>query len=128
MTTPEWLRPGIYGAIIGAVTVSIAGFTWGGWVTGGSARDNAMAMSHDNLVAAMVPICLDMAQTDPQRFAKLATIRAAKTYKRRDALMEAGWATVPGAESPNRDIAQACLASLDVDAMPESPGATVDEG
>jgi hypothetical protein len=42
MTTPEWLRPGIYGALIGAAFVSIAGFTWGGWVTGGTARDSAM--------------------------------------------------------------------------------------
>jgi hypothetical protein len=128
MTTPEWLKPGIYGALIGAACVSIAGFTWGGWVTGGTARDSAMALSHDDVVAAMVPVCLDMARTDPDRAQKLATIRAATTYQRRDALMEAGWATVPGAEAPNRDIAQACLASLDVDALPDSPEATVDEG
>lgn len=114
MNTPEWLKPGIYGTLLGAVLVSLAGFTWGGWVTGGTARDSAMAMAHDDVVAAMVPVCLDMARTDPERAEKLATIRAATTYKRRDALMQAGWATVPGAEAPNRDIAQACLASLDV--------------
>ena len=129
MNTPEWLRPGIYGAAIGAVFVGVVGFSWGGWVTGGTARDSAMAMSQKDVVAAMVPVCLDMAKTDPERVQKLAAIRAATTNKRRDALMEAGWATVPGAESPNRDIAQACLASLDVDALPERPEeVTVDEG
>ena len=129
MNTPEWLKPGIYGAAIGAVFVGVVGFSWGGWVTGGTARDSAMAMSQKDVVAAMVPVCLDMAKTDPERVQKLAAIRAATTYKRRDALMEAGWATVPGAESPNRDIAQACLASLDVDALPERPEeVTVDEG
>jgi len=128
MNTPEWLKPGIYGAVIGAAVVGVGGFTWGGWVTGRTAHDRAMAMSRDDVVAAMVPVCLDMAQTDPDRAAKLAVIRGTHTYPRRNALMEAGWATVPGAEAPDRDIAQACLASLDVDASPERPEAAADEG
>ena len=85
-------------------------------------------MSRDDGVAAMVPVSLDMAQADPDRVAKLAVIRDTQTYQRRNALMEAGWATVLGAEAPDRDIAQACLASLDVDASPERPEAAVDEG
>ncbi|AJE47506.1 MULTISPECIES: hypothetical protein [Celeribacter] len=126
MKTPEWLKPGIYGVLIGVVFVGVAGFTWGGWVTGGTAHDRAVAMSHDDVVAAMVPICLDMARTDPERAEKFATIRAASSYQRRDALMKAGWATVPGTEAPNRDIAQACLASLDVDGAPERAESVVD--
>lgn len=128
MNTPEWLKPGIYGVLIGAAAVGIVGFTWGGWVTGGTAHDRAMALSHDDVVAAMVPVCLDMARTDPERASKLAAIRETSRYQRRDALMEAGWATVPGAEAPDRDIAQACLASLDVDEIPEQPETAVDEG
>ncbi|OOY16184.1 hypothetical protein [Thioclava sp. DLFJ4-1] len=114
MNTPEWLKPGIYGAAIGAVIVGIVGFTWGGWVTGGTASDRAMTMAHDDVVAAMVPVCVEMARTDPERDAKLETIRAASTYQKRAVLMEAGWATVPGTDSPDRDIAQACLAKLEL--------------
>jgi hypothetical protein len=128
MNTPEWLKPGIYGAVIGAAFVGIVGFSWGGWVTGGTANDRAMAMSRVDVAASMVPVCLDMARTDPERTSKLATIRAATTYQRRDALMEAGWATVPGTDAPNRDIAQACLAALDVDASQEPPENAIDEG
>ncbi|MEL6285411.1 MAG: hypothetical protein AAFQ18_04310 [Pseudomonadota bacterium] len=128
MNSPEWLKPGLYGAVIGAAVVGIVGFNWGGWVTGGTAHDRAMAMSHDDVVAAMVPVCLDMAQADPQRAAKLAAIRETQKYKRRDALMEAGWATMPGAEAPNRDIAQACLASLDVDTLADQPKTAADQG
>ena len=128
MNTPEWLKPGIYGAVIGAVFVGVVGFSWGGWVTGGTSNDRAVAMSRNDVVASMVPVCLDMARSDPARADKLATIRAASTYQRRDALMEAGWATVPGTDTPNRDIAQACLAALDVDALPERPESAVDEG
>ncbi|MDF0601903.1 hypothetical protein P1J78_14255 [Psychromarinibacter sp. C21-152] len=114
MNTPEWLKPGLYGAMIGAVFVGVVGFTWGGWVTGGTSNDRAMAMSRDTVVASMVPVCLDMARSDPARADKMATIRAASTYQRRDALMEAGWATMPGTDAPDRDIAQGCLAELDL--------------
>ena len=114
MNTPEWLRPGLYGAAIGAVLLGIVGFSWGGWVTGGTASARATTLAHDSVVSAMVPVCLDLAQADPARAAKLETIKAATTYQRRDAVMQAGWATMPGAEKPDRDIAQACLAKLEL--------------
>ncbi|MDU8944088.1 hypothetical protein [Ovoidimarina sediminis] len=122
MNTPEWLKPGIYGALIGAACVGITGFTWGGWVTGETSNSRAMAMSRNDVVAALVPICLDMARTDPDRLEKLATIRATSSFQRRSALMDTGWATLPGYETPNQDIAKACLASLDVDAATANEG------
>ena len=114
MKAPAWIKPGIYGAIIGAVLVGVIGFSWGGWVTGGTANDMAVSMARDNVVSAMVPVCLDMARTDPERTAKLTMIKAAETYQRRDALMEAGWATMPGTDAPDRDIAKACLDKLEL--------------
>ena len=128
MNTPEWLKPGIYGAVTGAIFVGIVGFTWGGWVTGGTAQDMAEKMSRDDVVAALVPVCLDIAQADPERGTKLEAIRDASSYQRRNVVMEAGWSTVPGAEAPDRDIAQACLASLDLDAVPEQAEVPADEG
>lgn len=116
MTIPEWLKPGIYGAVIGAAAISILGFSWGGWVTGGSARTMAKSASEDAVTAALVPVCLEMSNADSDRIAKLEAIKNAKTYQRRDAVMKTGWATVPGAEAPSRDLAQACLAGLNVDA------------
>lgn len=116
MITPEWLKPGIYGAVIGAVFVGIVGFSWGGWMTGGGANKMAYAMAHDDVIAALVPVCLDVSRTDPDRIEQLAAIRAVKTYQRRDAVMDAGWATVPGSETPDRDLAEACLAALEIDA------------
>ena len=114
MKIPVWLKPGIYGAITGAVLTAVVGFTWRGWVTGNNADKMAMTMAHDDVIAALVPVCVDMARTDPSRAEKLATIRAASTYQRRDAVMAAGWATMPGAETPDRDLAQACLTALEL--------------
>jgi hypothetical protein len=116
MTTPEWLKPGVYGAVVGAIAVMVVGFSWGGWMTGGSADEMAADLAHDKVIAALVPICLGISQDDPDRLAKMATITEATTYKRRDAVMAAGWATVPGSEAPDRNLAQACIEVLDLEA------------
>lgn len=116
MNSPEWLKPGIYGALLGAVFVGVVGFTWGGWMTGGGANKMASEMAGDQVIAALVPICLDMSRTDNERIAKLATIRDASSFQRRNAIMDAGWATIPGSDAPNRDLAQACIEGLDLDA------------
>ena len=116
MNTPEWMKPGIYGALVGAVIVGAVGFSWGGWMTGTSANKMASAMARSDVITALVPVCLDMSRTDGDRIAKLATIREAAKYKRRDAVMEAGWATMPGSDTPNRDIAEACIEGLNLDA------------
>lgn len=127
MNTPEWLKPCIYGAMIGAVFVGVVGFKWGGWVTSGTANERAMAVSRQDMIEAMVPVCLDIAQADPSRANKLETIRGALSYQRRDALMAAGWATMPGVDIPDRDIAQACLEALDVDQSPERATSATNE-
>lgn len=115
MTFPEWTKPGIYGAMIGAVVVSIIGFSWGGWTTGGSANKMAKILANQEVTQAMVPVCLQLSAADPDRISKLATIREAKGYNRHKAIMSAGWATFPGTETPNRDLAEACAEGLELD-------------
>jgi hypothetical protein len=41
--------------------------------------------------------------------AKLEQLKALKSsYERRDFVMKAGWATIPTAKEPNRDVAEGC--------------------
>ncbi|MBT55639.1 MAG: hypothetical protein CMF72_19845 [Mameliella sp.] len=115
MKFPEWTKPGVYGALVGAVAVSILGFTWGGWTTAGSAEEMADSFAAEQVTLAMVPVCLDLSEADAERTAKLVTLREASSFQRRNAMMETGWATLPGTEAPNRDLANACLAKLALD-------------
>lgn len=116
MASREWLGPAIYGALSGALLTMVVGFSWGGWVTGGSAQAMAATESKSAVVAALVPVCLQTSQSDPDRMTKLTTIMEAPIYQRRTKLMEAGWATPPGSDTPDRDLAQACVSSLDLSA------------
>lgn len=115
MTFPEWTKPGLYGALVGAAGVCLLGFTLGGWTTGSSAREMAEKLATDEVTLAMVPVCLSMSAADPERIAKLAALKEASAYGRSRALMDTGWATPPGSETPSRDLADACIAGLELD-------------
>ena len=115
MTFPEWTKPGVYGALVGAFAVSVLGFTWGGWTTAGGAQEIADSFAAEQVTLAMVPVCLDISEADAERTAKLATLKEASSFQRRNAMMETGWATLPGTDAPSRDLANACLAGLELD-------------
>ena len=112
MNTPEWLKPGLQGAAVGAAALAIVGFSWGGWVTGGTAEKLAGKEARMAVVAALVPICLDQSNQDPKVVETLAQLKDTSSYQRSDLLMDAGWATMPGSNDPNRDVARACMEKL----------------
>lgn len=114
MNIPEWLKPGAYGVAVGAVAAIIGGFSWGGWQTAAGARDMAKTMSDESVVAALVPVCLEMSRNDIERTEKISKIREVASYRRREAVMATGWATMPGADGPDRGLASACAAALDL--------------
>jgi hypothetical protein len=111
MTAPEWLKPGLVGAGVGAVALAIIGFGWGGWVTSGTAEAMAVERTQVEVVQALVPFCIAQAKADPQAALVNAELAEAASYKRAEILMKAGWATMPGAE-PNLSLAKACATTL----------------
>ncbi len=38
MQVPQWVKPGVWGAIIGAIGMMIIGFGWMGWTLGSTAE------------------------------------------------------------------------------------------
>jgi alpha/beta superfamily hydrolase len=112
MTTPEWLKPALYGVACGAAALAIIGFSWGGWVTGGSAKRMAQDQGKTDVVAALSLICLDQSKRDPQLAEKLVELKAASSYSRGDVVVKAGWATMPGTTEANAQVAKACATPL----------------
>ncbi len=112
MQAPEWLKPALYGAAVGAAAIAIAGFSWGGWVTGGTATRMAASTAQAEVVAALVPICVEQARLDPDAVVKLAQLQDATTNQRPTMLIDTGWATMPGAAESDRTVAAACMRAL----------------
>ena len=112
MRIPEWTKAAIWGAVVGGVAIAITGFSWGGWVTGSTAEEMASNRASAEVVAALVPVCLEQSRRDPQVAQQLASLEEAQSYKRREIVMDYGWATMPGSDAPDRAVANACLERL----------------
>jgi len=112
MNIPSWTKPSLYGAAGGAVALAIIGFSWGGWVTGGSAQELATKQSAADVVTALTPYCIARSQSDANSGVILAELAAASSSGRRAVVEKSGWATPLGAEAPNRALAQACQLAL----------------
>ena len=90
----------------GAVALAVVGFSWGGWVTGGTARLMAADQSQTDVVSALTSICLDQSKRDPQLTERVSTSQSRL-------VMEAG-ATMPGTTEGNRPVAIACANELGI--------------
>jgi hypothetical protein len=53
MKTP-WIKPGIWGAVIGSVLTMIIGLGWGGWVTAGTANQIARRQANAAVTSAQL--------------------------------------------------------------------------
>jgi type VI protein secretion system component VasK len=108
-----WLKPGIWGAVIGSVLTMIVGFSWGGWTTSTTTNQLALTRADAAVTTALVPICLAQEKMDAAKGKKLGELKAlTSSYDQTDFVMKAGWATFPGNADPNREVAEACASAL----------------
>ena len=82
MNLPTNTKPWIQGAVVGAVAAAIIGFTWGGWVTGGSADRRVAVASHDGAVAALASICADRFRSQGDAAVKLVELSKVSSWER----------------------------------------------
>ena len=67
-----WLKPGIWGAIVGAIAIMVLGFWQFGWVLGSKADQMARDRASTAVAEALAPVCAAkfLAQADaPARVA-----------------------------------------------------------
>lgn len=86
----------------------IGGFNWGGWVTGGSVQK----LTKDAVVQRLAPICVAQFNQDPAKEQKLAELKDTSTWQRRDYVEKQGWATMPGEQESDSQVADACTKLL----------------
>ncbi|MGI9433425.1 MAG: hypothetical protein ACR2Q4_01095 [Geminicoccaceae bacterium] len=104
----EKAKPILMGAVGGAAVLAIIGFSWGGWVTGSTAEEMADKRAKVATVAALAPICAAKFQGDSSFDTKLSELNETRAYQRAAFIEKGGWATMPGSEKGDRDVAKAC--------------------
>ena len=112
MTLPPSLKPGVWGAVIGASAIWVLGFSLLGWTLGETAERMAKERAQTAVVDALVPICVERFRVQPDAPAKLTEFNKAPSWDRRSIIEKGGWATVPGTDTPNSAIANACVERL----------------
>lgn len=118
MKAPAHTKPWIQGAAVGAIAAAVIGFTWGGWVTGGTAEKNSAIASHDAVVAALAPVCAERFRTQSDAVVRTADLVKTSSWERGAVIEKSGYATMPGSTTANSDVARACAELL---AMPAAP-------
>jgi hypothetical protein len=108
----EKIKLGLWSAIGGAIVLAIIGFTWGGWVTGGTAQTMAEEMAEDAVVDRLAPICVEQFNQDSEKVQKLKELKETDSWQRDDYVGKQGWATMPGEDKPDSKVAKKCADML----------------
>jgi hypothetical protein len=100
------------GIAVGAVATIVIGFYWGGWVTGGTAKEMAQKGAESAVVSALAPICVDKFQHAANVAANMVELKKISSWEQGSFLEKGGWATMAGASSPDSAVARACAEML----------------
>ena len=113
MRRPAWLKPGVWGAVIGAVGMMSAGFSWMGWTLNSTTQRVATERADSAVVAALTPSCVSSYMKQPGAATKLALLREDTSLSsRRGTIEKGGWATMPGSTEPRSGVAGSCTIAL----------------
>jgi hypothetical protein len=105
----------VWACVATAIVTMIVGFSWGGWVTGGTSRTAAATAGNVARGELASAICVERFKAAPDSAAQLVAFKAIKeTYKQRQFVEAGGWATMPGQTSPDRLGAEGCAVALAV--------------
>jgi hypothetical protein len=108
-----WLKPALWGVVLGSAATMIVGFSWGGWTTGGAAERMATERSSSTLVVALTPVCVASFLEQPDGAEKLAAFQKIdSSWDQRTFIEKGGWATLDGATEPNAALATSCADAL----------------
>ncbi|MEX2518713.1 MAG: hypothetical protein WD969_05220 [Paracoccaceae bacterium] len=110
MTIPEWTKPAVWGAVVGAVAIAVVAFSAGWIVTTGSAQERADAAVDKAVIAALTPICVAQfnALNAMQQKTHMAALEEESSWQRGDYAEENDWAVLPGRDKANADVAEEC--------------------
>src|ERR1700756_5137037 len=107
------LKPGIWGPVIGAIAISVIGFSYFGWTLGSAGERMAKKRAQIAVVSALAPACVENFRHQADSATKLVEFKkVSSSWDRRAIIEKGGWATMPGSNAPDSAVARACADQL----------------
>jgi dienelactone hydrolase len=94
--------------VCGGIATVVIGFSWGGWVTTGTAGQMETASAKAAVIHEFTPLCVAIAE--PQ-LDKLAELKELSSWKHDDFVADAGWVDNVS-ELYRADVAGVCASTL----------------
>ena len=106
----DWgkIKQGLLAAAGGAVVLAVVGFTWGGWLTEGTAQKITAVTAEKAVVDRLAAICVDQYNQDPEKDPKLKKLKKSDSWNRYQYVEKQGWATMPGDSDPDSAVSREC--------------------
>jgi len=108
----EYIKPFVWGSVVGMVVLLIVIFSAGWVVTSNSAKAQAHEIATAAVVDRLAPISVVQFMQDPNREERLKELKALDYWKRADYVKEQGWATMPGDKDSDYNVANECAKRL----------------
>ncbi len=111
------------------VVVVLLGFTIGGWVTGGTAKEMAQTAREEGRAKLAATVCVDRFVSSPKFASNLSTLKKEDSWARDTYLSDAGWVTLADMKEPVDGAAEICaeaLTKMEAKAAGEDPAQGVD--
>jgi len=111
---PTWTTPAVMGGIVGAIAITVIGFSADWVVSKGDAIRQAEEQANREVISALTPICVTQFKQLAQKkeATHIAALKEKRSWDQGSYVENQGWATMPGSEQPNDDVAEACADAL----------------
>ena len=108
----EYIKPFVWGSVVGMVVLLIVVFSAGWVVKSSTAKSQAYEFATAAVVDRLAPISVVQFMQDPNRVERLKELKALDSWKRADYVKEQGWATMPGEKEGDYNVANECAKRL----------------
>jgi hypothetical protein len=106
-------KAALFWSCLGCVVLTLLiGFTWGGWVTGGTASEMAEKAAGQARADLAATVCVERFINASDARAQLASLKKTMSWQRDDFIEKGGWATPPGLDKPVTSASELCAERL----------------
>jgi hypothetical protein len=104
-----WLKPAIWGAVVGVIGIVVLGFWQFGWVLGSKAEVMARDRAVTAVAVALAPVCAAKFFAQLDATAKLGDLKKLTSdYEQRSFVEKGGWAAAAVSDAPNYRLVSEC--------------------